>query len=110
MYAVTSNPEVRRTLATFLRAEFGFLGVVVYTLVQTPLRWGHPFSAGDFVFLFTLIRSWRISCCIVGMRRFFFYCLPYIRIYPAPSIMLPVTIPYHILFPEGLSTVLFLAL
>jgi hypothetical protein len=29
MYAVTSIPVVRRTRATFLRAEFGFLGVWV---------------------------------------------------------------------------------
>jgi hypothetical protein len=28
---------VNLTLATFLIAEFGFLGVVVYTLVHTPL-------------------------------------------------------------------------
>jgi hypothetical protein len=31
-------PFVKRTRATFLRAEFGFLGVVVYTRVQTPRR------------------------------------------------------------------------
>src|SRR5512134_1194251 len=29
MYTVTSTPLVRRTLATFRRAEFGFFGVVV---------------------------------------------------------------------------------
>jgi hypothetical protein len=29
IYAVTSIPEVRRTRATFRRAEFGFFGVVV---------------------------------------------------------------------------------
>jgi hypothetical protein len=29
-------------------AEFGFLGVVVYTRVQTPLRCGHESKAGDF--------------------------------------------------------------
>jgi hypothetical protein len=29
-------PVVNLTLATFLKAEFGFLGVDVYTLVQTP--------------------------------------------------------------------------
>jgi hypothetical protein len=29
MYAVTSIPLVSRTRATFLKAEFGFLGVVV---------------------------------------------------------------------------------
>ena len=31
---------------TFRRAEFGFLGVVVYTRVHTPRRWGEPFRAG----------------------------------------------------------------
>ena len=34
IYAVTSKLEVRRTLATFLNAEFGFLGVVVLKLVN----------------------------------------------------------------------------
>ncbi|VXD17131.1 conserved hypothetical protein [Marinoscillum sp. 108] len=29
-------------------AELGFLGVVVYTLVHTPLRCGHESRAGDF--------------------------------------------------------------
>ena len=36
-FEVTSKPFVRRTRATFLIAELGFLGVVVYTLVQPPL-------------------------------------------------------------------------
>ena len=31
-------PLVSRTRATFRKAEFGFLGVVVYTRVHTPLR------------------------------------------------------------------------
>src|SRR5579875_3460423 len=33
-------PLVSRTRATLRRAEFGFLGVVVYTRVHTPRRWG----------------------------------------------------------------------
>ena len=33
---VTSFPFVSLTLATFLIAEFGFLGVAVLTTVQTP--------------------------------------------------------------------------
>jgi hypothetical protein len=37
IYEVTSIALVSLTLATFLNAEFGFLGVVVYTLTQTPL-------------------------------------------------------------------------
>ncbi|AHJ27398.1 hypothetical protein NSP_10560 [Nodularia spumigena CCY9414] len=47
---MTSNPDVSLTLATLRRAELGFLGVVVYTLVQTPRRCGHCFRAGDLVF------------------------------------------------------------
>ena len=46
MYAVTSTPLDRRTRATLRSAEFGFFGVVVYTRVQTPRRWGEPLSAG----------------------------------------------------------------
>jgi len=49
MYVVTSMPLVSRTRATFLRAEFGFFGVEVYTRVQTPRRCGHDTSAGLFV-------------------------------------------------------------
>ncbi len=51
MYVVTSIPFVSLTLATFRRAEFGFLGVVVYTLIQTPLFWGLLLSAGLLVLL-----------------------------------------------------------
>jgi hypothetical protein len=50
MYDVTSYPFVRRTRATFLKAEFGFFGVVVYTRVQTPLFWGLFCNAGDLFF------------------------------------------------------------
>jgi hypothetical protein len=48
---VTSIPFVSLTLATFRRAEFGFFGVVVYTLMQTPLFCGQLLSAGLFVLL-----------------------------------------------------------
>ena len=37
---VTSIPLVSRTRATLRSAEFGFFGVVVYTRVHTPRRWG----------------------------------------------------------------------
>ena len=37
MYDVTSYPFDSLTLATFLKAEFGFLGVTVLTTVHTPL-------------------------------------------------------------------------
>ena len=46
---ITSYLLVRRTFATFRRAEFGFFGVVVYTLVHTPLRCGHSVSATDLL-------------------------------------------------------------
>jgi hypothetical protein len=57
MYAVTSVPPVKRTRAIFRRAELGFFGVVVETLVQTPLFCGEPSSAGavDFFVTFTLL-------------------------------------------------------
>jgi hypothetical protein len=51
MYVVTSIPFVSRTLATFRRAEFGFFGVVVYTLMQTPRFWGQLLRAGLLVLL-----------------------------------------------------------
>ena len=47
IYPVTSILLVSRTRATFRRAEFGFLGVVVKTRVQTPRFWGQDSSAGD---------------------------------------------------------------
>ena len=45
-FEVTSKPEVSFTLQTFLKAEFGFFGVVVYTRVHTPLLCGQFFKAG----------------------------------------------------------------
>ena len=64
--AVTSVPVVNRTLATLRSAELGFLGVVVYTRVQTPRRWGAPRRAGvlDLSDLFS--RPVRTSCAMVG--------------------------------------------
>ena len=59
---MTSNPLVRRTLATLRIAEFGFFGVVVYTRVQTPRFCGHCSRCMDFE-RFTLgCRGLRISC------------------------------------------------
>ena len=48
MLLVTSIPLERRTLAIFLRAELGFLGVAVLTAVQTPLFCGEAESVGFF--------------------------------------------------------------
>src|SRR6185295_7706150 len=68
MYAVTSIPLVRRTRATLRRAEFGFLGVVVYTRVHTPRRCGAPFRAGVLVLVALVSRPLRTSCWMVGTR------------------------------------------
>lgn len=61
MYAVTSIEFVNRTLATFRSAEFGFLGVVVYTRIQTPLLCGHALKAGAGVFFLIGLRPFRTS-------------------------------------------------
>src|SRR2546422_8417814 len=69
-------PEIR-TRATLRSAEFGFLGVVVYTRVQTPRRCGAAtfflrplpdFRPGVASFLVFGWRPLRISCEVVGMR------------------------------------------
>jgi len=39
----------------------GFLGVVVYTRVQTPRRWGEFCMAGLLDFDFSTSRPWRTS-------------------------------------------------
>src|SRR5690242_20552557 len=70
MYAVTSIPFVRRTRATLRRAEFGFLGVVVYTRVQTPRFWGLSFRAGLLPLTTNFSRPLRTSWLIVGTRYF----------------------------------------
>jgi hypothetical protein len=69
MYVPTSMPFVSRTRAIFRSAEFGFLGVIVETRVQTPRRWGAPWSAGVFVFSRFDVRPLRISWLTVGMLR-----------------------------------------
>src|SRR4051794_7559865 len=78
MYVVTSMPPEMRTRATLRSAEFGFLGVVVYTRVQTPRRCGaatfflrplpdlRPGVASFFVFG---LRPLRTSWDVVGIRR-----------------------------------------
>jgi len=59
-------PLVSLTRATLRKAELGFFGVVVYTLVQTPRFCGHSFSAGAVDFLFISSLPLRISWLIVG--------------------------------------------
>jgi hypothetical protein len=73
-------PFVRRTLAIFRRAEFGFLGVVVETFTQTPRLKGPLVAtgrflsvlkvramAGDLVFFFWTLRGRFLSWLIVGI-------------------------------------------
>src|SRR6516165_6395940 len=76
MYAVTSIEPEMRTRATFLRAELGFFGVVVYTRVQTPRRWGAAtfflrpapdFKPGVASFFFGATRPLRTSWEVVGI-------------------------------------------
>src|ERR1700759_4519749 len=71
-------PLVSRTRATLRRAEFGFFGVVVYTRVQTPRRWGAAtfflrpfpdFRPGVASFLAGVLRPLVMSWLGVGMRR-----------------------------------------
>src|SRR4051794_31649840 len=64
---MTSWPLVKRTLATLRSAEFGFLGVVVYTRVHTPRFWGQASSAGTLFRLFWADRGLRISWLMVGI-------------------------------------------
>src|SRR5699024_6008594 len=54
------------TRATLRSAELGFLGVVVYTRVQTPRRCGLPLSAGVLVWPARALRPLRTSCWMVG--------------------------------------------
>src|SRR5882724_5849744 len=72
MYVVTSIPLVNRTRATFRSAEFGFLGVCVYTRVQTPRFCGELWSAGLAVLYLTFSRPLRISWLMVGTACFLF--------------------------------------
>src|ERR1700760_3740285 len=70
-------PLVSRTRATLRSAEFGFLGVVVYTRVHTPRRWGAAtfflrplpdFRPGVASFFLGAVRPLRINWLVVGMR------------------------------------------
>src|SRR3954447_20089145 len=67
MYAVTSMPLDRRTRATFRRAEFGFLGVMILTCKHTPRFCGHPVIAGCFGLRYCCVRGVRTSWLIVGI-------------------------------------------
>src|SRR6188768_2878001 len=64
---MTSNPFVRRTLATLRRAEFGFFGVRVITCRHTPRRCGHLARAGDLDLAALSLRPCLTSWLMVGM-------------------------------------------
>jgi hypothetical protein len=55
-------PLESRTRATLRSAEFGFFGVLVYTRVQTPRRWGEPLSAGVLLLVNFVDRPRRTNC------------------------------------------------
>src|SRR5580704_18071556 len=66
IYVVTSILLVNRARATLRNAELGFLGVCVYTRMQTPRFSGQDWSAGDFVFVLIFSRPFRTNCANVG--------------------------------------------
>src|SRR5882762_6339636 len=87
---MTSNPLVRRTFATLRSAEFGFLGVVVYTRVHTPRFCGDCCRAGTFLRAFCATRGLRINWLIVGIVSLY---LPFPFQDPAPRPSRRVTRP-----------------
>jgi len=68
MYALTSNPLVSLTRATFRRAEFGFFGVIVHTRVQVPRLCGQLLRAGVLLFFLISFRPLRTSWFMVGIE------------------------------------------
>src|SRR3990170_1907044 len=70
MYVVTSCWFVSRTRAIFRSAEFGFLGVIVLTWMQTPRRCGFRCRCGDLLLERTADRPRRTSWLIVGISSF----------------------------------------
>src|ERR1700753_2717028 len=67
IYAVTIFPLLSRTLAVFLSPEFGFFGLIVRTLMQTPFISGLRVNAGDsFLRAGCGLRHPRITCIRVA--------------------------------------------
>jgi hypothetical protein len=65
MYAVTTLPLLRRTLAVFLSPELGFFGFVIPVLRHTPFISGRLESAGE--------RRRRARCSLRQPRRTWLY-------------------------------------
>src|SRR5947199_4337724 len=63
-------PFVSRTRATLRKAEFGFLGMVVYTRVHTPRFCGAPRRAVVLTRGFGAVRPLRTSWLTVGICSF----------------------------------------
>src|SRR6187200_570685 len=87
-------PEIR-TRATLRSAEFGFFGVVVYTRVHTPRRWGAAtfflrplpdFRPGVDSFFGFAVRPFRTSWLVVGMRRRMLAARPLPAVRPGPRV------------------------
>src|SRR3989338_1992481 len=68
MYAVVSFPFESTTRATLRSAEFGFFGVIVLTMRQTPRFCGQFSSSSDLLFLTFWRRPLRTNWLIVGTR------------------------------------------
>ena len=69
---MTSTPFESLTLATFRMAELGFLGLVVYTRVQTPRLKGHSSNDGDLLFALIRFRPDLTNWFIVGKDNLLF--------------------------------------
>lgn len=68
MYAMMALPVLSLTLATLRMAEFGFLGLTVYTLLQTPFFWYEPCKAGVLGCRRTGLRAPRVTWFSVALR------------------------------------------
>ena len=64
---MTSFPLLKRTLAIFRSAEFGFFGVIVRTTKQTPCLCGQASNAGALLNLRFDFRGFLTSWLMVGI-------------------------------------------
>src|SRR5262245_50329634 len=91
MYAVTSMPLDRRTRATLRKAEFGFLGVMIFTCRQTPFFCGQPCMAGCFGRRYCWTRGLRTSWLMVGIP----YSPCTMRLAASPALPIPAGAQAH---------------